>query len=117
MGVSTLEKINFKKQTNESLEAYKKQENYCSKLYKKEQKKFFDSLSTSVVSNNKAFLKVIKSLFTYKSTFGRNTKLIEKEEILNDYAKIAEELTLFFSNAAKSLNIAENTYITESLII
>ena len=114
---STIEKINFKKQTNESLEAYKKQENYCSKLYKKEQKKFFDILNTSVVSNNKAFLKVIKSLSTYKSTFGRNTKLIEKEEILNDYAKIAEELTLFFSNAAKSLNIAENTYITESLII
>ena len=45
MGVSTLEKINFKKQTNESLEAYKNQENYCSKLYKKEQK---NSLKVSI---------------------------------------------------------------------
>ena len=113
----SLEKINFKKQTNESLEAYKEQENYCSKLYKKEQKKFFDSLNTSVVFNNKAFSKVIKPFFTYKSTFGRNIKLIEKEEILNDYTTIAEELNLFFSNAAKSLNITENMYITESLII
>ena len=33
---SKLEKIYSKKQTNESLKAYKKQKNYCSKLYKKE---------------------------------------------------------------------------------
>ena len=44
--------------------------------------------------------------------FVRNVKLIEKEEILKDDTEIAEELNLFFSNAVKSLNIAENTYIT-----
>ena len=33
---SKLEKIYSKKQTDESLKAYKKQKNYCSKLYKKE---------------------------------------------------------------------------------
>ena len=109
---SKLEKIYFKKQTNELLKAYKKQKNYCSKLYKKERKKFFDNLNTSVVSDNKTFWKVIKPFFTNKSTFGRNIKLIEKEEILKDDTEIAEELNLFFSNAVKSLNIAENTYIT-----
>ena len=101
----------IKKQTNESLKAYKKQKNYCSKLYKKERKKFFDSLNTSVVSDNETFSKIIQPFFTKKSTFGRNIKLIEKEEILKDDTEIAEELNLFFSNAVKSLNITENTYI------
>ena len=109
---SKVEKTYFKKQTYESLKAYKKQKNYCSKLYKKERKKFFDILSTSVVSVNKTFWEVIKAFFTNKSTFGRNIELIEKEEILKDHTEIAEELNLFFSNAVKSLNIAENTYIT-----
>ena len=36
---SKLEKIYFRKQTNESLKAYKKQKNYCSKFYKDERKK------------------------------------------------------------------------------
>ena len=109
---SKLEKIYFKKQTNESLKAYKKQKNYCNKLYKKERKKFFDNLNISIVSNNKTFWKVIKPFFTNKSTFGRNIKLIQKEEILKDDTEIAEELNLFFSNVVKSLDIAENTYLT-----
>ena len=54
-----------------------------------------------------------KTIFlTNKSIFGRNIKLIEKEEILKDDTEIAEELNLFFSNAVKSLNVIENTYIT-----
>ena len=109
---SKFEKIYFKKQTNESLKVYKKQKNYCSKLYKKEKKIFFDNLNTSVVSDNKTFCKVIKPFFTNKNTFGRNVKFIEKEEILKDDIEVAEELNLFFSKAVKSLNIAENTYIT-----
>ena len=87
---SKLEKIYFKKRTNESLRAYKKQKKYY-KFYKKERKKFLDNLNTSVVSDNKTFWKVIKPFFTNKSTFGRNIKLIENEENLK-----------FFSNAVKS---------------
>ena len=52
---SKLEKIYSKKQTNESLKAYKKQKNYCSKLYKKERQKFFDNVNTSVVSKIRLF--------------------------------------------------------------
>ena len=119
---SKFEKIHFKKQTNESLKAYKKQKkNYCSKLYKKERKKFFDNLKHHCnldTSDNQAFWKVTKPVFTNKSIFGRNIKLIEKKEILKDDTEIAEELHLFFTNAVRSLNIAENTYTqTKSLII
>ena len=109
---SKLETKYFKKQTNESLKAYAKQKNYFSKLKKKERKKFFDNFNTSVVSDNQTFWKVIKPFFTNKSTFGRNIKLTENEEILRDDTEIAEELNRFFSNAVKSLNIAENTCIT-----
>ena len=48
-------------------------------------------------------------------SFVRNVKLIEKEEILKDDTEIAEELNLFFSNAVKSLNIAENAYIPNTI--
>ena len=111
---SKLEKIYFKKQTNESLKAYKKKY-YWSNLYNKERKKLFDNLNGNVVSDNKTFWKVTKPFFKSKSAFGRNTKLIEKEEILKDDTKIAEELNLFFSNAVKFLNIVENTYIINSV--
>ena len=99
---SKLETKYFKKQTNESLKAYAKQKIYFSKLKKKERKKFFDNFNTSVVSDNQTFWKVIKPFFTNKSTFGRNIKLTEKEEILRDDTEIAEELNRFFSNAVKS---------------
>ena len=112
---STLEKNYFRKRTSESLKVYKKQKNYCSKLYKRERRKFFDSLNTSVVSDNKTFWKVIKPFFTNKGSLGGSIKLIEKGEILSDDSKIAEELNLFFSNAVKSLSIAENIYITNKV--
>ena len=53
-----------------------------------------------------------KTIFTNKSTFGRNVKLTEEEKILKDDTQTAEELNRFFSNTVKSLNIAENTCIT-----
>ena len=113
------EKIYFKKQTNESLKAYKKQKHYCSKLYKKERKQFNDNFNTSVVSDNSTFLKVIKPFFTNKSSFGRNRKLLEKEEILILERWYWNSERWYwncrriksFSNAVKSLNIAENTCI------
>ena len=73
---------------------------------------FFHNLNTSIASNNTTIWKVIKPFFTNKPIFGRNIKLTEKEEILKDDTEIVEKLKLFLSNAVKSLNIAENTCIT-----
>ena len=81
---------------------------------KKKEKKFFDNLNISVVSDKKTLWKVIEPFLTNKGSFGRNIKLIEKE-ILKDDTEIVEELFLFFSNAVKSLNIAENTDITNKV--
>ena len=44
---SQLEKIYFKKRTQESFKRYRKQKNYCSRLYKPERKSFFESLDSS----------------------------------------------------------------------
>ena len=111
------EKIYFKKQTNESLKAYKKQKHYCSKPYKKERKQFFGNLNTSVVFDSSTFLKVIKPFFTNKSTFGRNIKLIEKEEILKDDTEIAEELNRFLMPSNLQILLKTLASETEHLII
>ena len=74
------------------------QRNYCSKLYGKGRKKLFDNLNISVASHNKTFCKIIKPFFTNKGSFGRNIKLIEKEEILKNDTEIAEELNIFLQS-------------------
>ena len=47
----------------------------------------------------------------YKGSSGSNIKLVEKDEILQDDKKIAEELNTFFKNAVSTLDINENSSI------
>ena len=77
------------------MRAYKKQKNYYKRLYKKERKKFFKKLNTSFVNDNKLFWKTVKTLFSNKGSPGSNIKLVEKDEVLQDDKKIAEELNTF----------------------
>ena len=97
--------------TDKTLKLYKKQKNYVSRLYKKERKIFFDNLNPSIVTDNKTFWKNVKPLFSNKGNYGSKIKLVEKEEIIDDDIKIAEELNNFFKNAVASLNIQENQLI------
>ena len=66
MKMSQLENIYSKTLTEKSLKAYKKQKNYVSRLYKKERKIIFNSLDSSVISDNRKFWKTVKSLFSSK---------------------------------------------------
>ena len=50
-------KIHCKTLTEKFLKVCKKQKNYVSRLYKKERKIFFNSLNSSVVSDNRTFWK------------------------------------------------------------
>ena len=109
---SYLEKVYFKKQTTQSLERYKKLKNYCSRLYKKEKKNFFNNLNTSFVNDNKLFWKTVKPFFSNKGSFGNKIKLVENDELLQDDKNIAEEMNNFFKNAVLTLDIKENSYIT-----
>ena len=92
---SQLEKIYLKNLTDKTLKLYKKQKNYVSRFYKKERKIFFDNLNPSIVTDNKAFWKNVKPLFSNKGNYGSKIKLVEKEEIMYDDIKIAEELNNF----------------------
>ena len=109
---SYLEKVYFKKQTTQSLERYKKQKNYCSRLYKKERKNFFNSLNNSFVTDNKLFWKTVEPFFSNKGSFGNKIKLVKNDELLRYDKNIAEEMNNFFKNAVLTLDIKENSYIT-----
>ena len=61
--------------------------------------------------DNKLFWKTIKPFFSNKGSSGSNIKLVEKDEILQDDQKIAEELNTFFKNAVSTLDINENASI------
>ena len=50
-----LEKLYFKKRTQESFKRYKIQKNCCKRLYKRERKSFLESLDSSKVTDNKTF--------------------------------------------------------------
>ena len=93
---SYLEKVNFKKQTTQSMERYKKQKNYCSRLYKKERKNFLNSLNTSFVNYNKLFWKTVKPFFSNKGSFGNKIKLVENDKMLQDDKNIAAEMNNLF---------------------
>ena len=109
---SHLEKVYSKNKSEKSFKAYKKVKIFCSRLYKKERKRFFNNLNPSFVTDNKLFWKTIKPFFSNKGNYGSQIKLVQKDEVLQDYDLIAKELNKFFKNAVSTLNIEENRFIT-----
>ena len=112
---SQLEKIYFKKRTQESFKKYKKQKNYCSRLYKRERKSFFESIDSSKITDSKTFRKNIQPFFSEKrKTVNKITLVNENEDILSNDKVVADEINSFFKNATKNLGITENTYIADN---
>ena len=69
---------------------------------------FFNSLSLSVISDNRKFWKTVKPLFSNKENYGNKTKLVENEEIIDDDTKVAKELNNLFKTAVATLDIHVN---------
>ena len=109
---SHLEKVYYRNKSEKSFKVYKKQKNFCSGLYQKERKRFFNSLNPSFITDNKLFWKMIKPFFSNRGNYGSQIKLVEKDEVLQDDDLIAKELNKFFKNAESTLNIKENSFIT-----
>ena len=82
---------------------------YC---IKKREKNFFNSLNTSFVNDNRLFSKRVKPFFSNKGSSGNKIKLVENDELLQDDKNSAEEMNNFFKNAVLTLDIKENSYIT-----
>ena len=64
------------------------------------------------MNENKLFWKTVKPSFSNKGSFGNKIKHVENDELLQDYKNIAEEMNNFFKNTALTLDIRENSYIT-----
>ena len=112
---SQLEKIYFKKRTQESFKKYKKQKNYCSRLYKRDGKSFFESIDSSKITDNKTFWKNIQPFFSEKrKTVNKITLVNENEDNLSNDKVVADEINSFFKNPTKNLGITENTYIVDN---
>ena len=90
---SQLEKIYFKKRTQESFKKYKKQKNYCSRLYKRERKSFFESIDSSKITDSKTFWKNIQPFFSEKQkTVNKITLVNENEDILSNGKVVADKI-------------------------
>ena len=64
------------------------------------------------MNDNKLFWKTVKPFFSNKGSFGNKIKLVENDELLQDDKNSAEEMNNFFKNAVLTLDIKENSYIT-----
>ena len=89
----------------------RKRENYCSRLYKKERKKYYAKLDLKNITDNNKFWRTTKPFLTDKGVNSNKITLIENENILSTDGEVAETLNSFFSDATKSLDIIENSYI------
>ena len=102
---SQLQTKYFKNKSENNYLAFKKQRNFCSKLYKKDRKKYYNSLDIKNITDNKQFWKKIKPFLSEKSKVTSKIKLKDKNKIIPNDDKVAEEFSTFFENLVKSLNI------------
>ena len=104
MSRSQLQTKYFKNKSQIDYLAFKKQRNFCSKLYKKERKNYYNSLDIKNITDNKQFWKTIKLFLSEKIKTTSKIKLKDQDKIISN-DKVAEEFSVFFENAVKSLNI------------
>ena len=102
---SQLQTKYFKNKSENNYLAFKKLRNFCSKLYKKDMKKYYNSLDIKNITDNKQFWKTIKPFLFEKSKVTSKIKLKDKNKIISNEDKVAEEFSTFFENVVKSLNI------------
>ena len=61
--------------------AYSKQYSYCIFLIRKAKHTFFGNNNTTGVTDNRKFLRTVKTVFSDKVTARSKTTLVEKEEV------------------------------------
>ena len=107
-----------KLKTEEAYKEYKKQRNICTYILRKAKRDYYSSLDPSKITDNKKFWKVVKPLFSEKSTTNNNITLVENNNIFQDEKEVAEKFNDFFRNAVKDLKIEiNNNLLTDDLNI
>ena len=89
MRPSKVESKYLKNRTIEKKAKYKKQKNFCSKLYEKERQKFYSNLELNEITDNNRFWKTIKPLLRDKCIQSSAITLINNENAISDYFRLA----------------------------
>ena len=66
------------------------------------------------MSDNKLFWKTVKPFFSNNGSHRGNIKLVEGDKLLQDDSEVAEELNNFFKEAVSTLDVNEDSYITNT---
>ena len=77
--------------------SYNKQRNWCVSLLRKEKKKYFANLNEEDITDNKNFWQTTKPFLSEKTKSRGKITLIENENLVSDYAEVANCLGNFFS--------------------
>ena len=93
---SRLENKYQKTKSLEHKENFKKHKNYCNRLYKRERKKYYESLNSRKITDNKKFWNTMKPFLTDKGTSQKRITLIEDDKIISDDAEVVQTLNNFF---------------------
>ena len=87
--------------------AFKKQRNLCVKLFRNEKSKYFNSLKTNDVVDNRKFWKKVKPFISDKHNTHSKITLIENENIIDNTTELCEMFANFFANIVPNLKIEE----------
>ena len=113
---SELQSKFFRNRSHQNMINYKKQRNFCSRLNKKEKKNYYSKLDTKQITENKAFWKTMKPLFSDKGCSRSKITLIDDGKIIKEDQKISDLFSTYFKEAVDEIvlqsdeNIIENVY-------
>ena len=85
--------------------AYKIQRNKCVRILKSEKRRYYGNIDPKLICDSKKIWKIVKPLFSDKSSSKCKVVLIENNEIVNDDEKVAEMFNIFFANVVKQMDI------------
>ena len=105
----------LKLKTNESREAYKTQRNYCVSLLRQVKKKFYETFSPNLITDNKMFWKQVKPFFADKTSNNYKITLSEGNEIISNPSTCVEIFNNFFCDAAKDLDIDRSKHVNRKV--
>ena len=100
----------LKTKTQTDLKLYKKHKNFCSKLYNNEGRKYYESLDMKNVLDSKKFWKTMAPFLFDKNTVFSQISVEKNNRIISDDFVLSEEVSTFFEDAVRSLNIEPNEY-------
>ena len=100
--------INYRRKENRKL--FCKQRNKCVSLLRKSKKDYFANLNEKNITDKKRFWKTVKPFLSKEIHLLERINVTEEENnsLLTNCEEVVKELTNFFANAVKKLNIPKH---------